>query len=82
MSDNDGKGIRTETPGRIIAVAIVILAGAVMSCATDHDIRTWGGVFIIIGGIVFAVEYLLSCVRDVNARREHNSHKLPPLKQD
>ena len=79
MSQNDGKGIRTEAPGRIIGIAIVILAGAVMNCVGDKDIRLWGGGFIIIGGIVFAFEYLFSCVRDVTARRERHSRKLSPL---
>jgi len=80
MSVNDGKGVKSEAQGRIIALAIVILAGAVMNCTGDIDIRMWGGGFIILGGIVFAVEYLLSCIRDANARREHNSRRLPPLK--
>lgn len=80
MSENNGKGIKSEAQGRVIAIAIVILAGAVMACAGDIDVRMWGAGFIIIGGIVFAAEYLLSCVRDANARREHNSRRLPPLK--
>lgn len=80
MSENDRKGTKSEAPGRIIAIAIVILAGAVLTRAGDMDISQCGAGFMIIGGIVFVAEYLLSCVRDVNARREHNSRQLPPLK--
>lgn len=88
MSDNDSKEARIEAPGRIIATAIVILAGAVLYSIgiaakggyMSDSSEEVGGVFMFIGGVLFSMEYVMSFVRDRNSIQQRKSRKLPPPK--